>query len=145
MPQLIEELKKEHQELLDALYKIKELSIVKKEGQELLLSIKEQLLEHLRKEDRELYPYLNEKAIHDDNLRNTLDVLAFDMNEITLSVEDFFNRYSKVSQFSPPSRYIVECSNLLGKLYGRIHKEERVIYREYVKQKSQFSTKKKAQ
>ncbi len=51
MSALIEELKREHSEILAILNEVKELGILYKEGQAKLMSIKVSLLEHLWNEN----------------------------------------------------------------------------------------------
>ena len=51
MSALIEELKREHSEILAILNEVKELGILSKEGQAKLMSIKASLLEHLWNEN----------------------------------------------------------------------------------------------
>jgi len=55
---MIEELKKEHTIILDTLKNIKELNINSKEYQKVLLSARDNILTHIRKEYKELYPVL---------------------------------------------------------------------------------------
>ena len=136
MPQLIEELIKDHEMLLEKLDRVKKMSIVKSEGQETLLSIKEGLLKHLKKEDEKLYPFLNEQANHDRNLRNTLDVLASEMDQITDLAITFFNKYTKVTSGIPGTTFAMDSGKLLGKLSARIRKEEHILYDEYLRRKS---------
>ena len=68
---LIEKLKKEHSEIVAALNEVKELGILSKEGQAKLLSVKEHLLIHLKKE-----------AEHNESLKNALDLCAIDMENV---------------------------------------------------------------
>jgi len=58
---LIEELKKEHSEIIATLNEVKELGILSKEGQDKLMSLEVSLLAHLGIEDDQLYPALKKK------------------------------------------------------------------------------------
>ncbi|MFQ5962816.1 MAG: hemerythrin domain-containing protein [Candidatus Scalinduaceae bacterium] len=69
MTVLIEELKKEHSEIVAALNEVKELGILSKEGQVKLMSAKAHLLTHLKKEDEQLYPALRKEAEHNESLK----------------------------------------------------------------------------
>ena len=58
---LIEELKKEHSEIVAALNEVKKLGILSKEGQDKLMSLEASLLAHLEMEDDQLYPSLRKR------------------------------------------------------------------------------------
>lgn len=58
MTALIEELKREHSEILVILNEVEGLDILSKEGQAKLMSVITILLEHLKKEDVKFYPVL---------------------------------------------------------------------------------------
>ena len=60
-----------------------------------LLAAKSGLLAHLKKEDTQLYPVLNEAAESDANLKRTLDMLAKDMEGISKAALEFFEKYSE--------------------------------------------------
>lgn len=133
MPDLIEDLKQDHEELIEELKKVNELNISKKEGQELLFSLKERFLEHLKKEDEQLYPFLNEVAINDRSLRKTLDVLVADMDDFTGFTVSFFNKYTEITSGVVLADFMMDFERLLGKLSARIYKEEDIIFQEYLK------------
>ena len=61
MSELIEEFKRDHAEIMAILNEVKEFGILSKEGHAKLISIKEHLLAHLKKEDEKLYPALRKK------------------------------------------------------------------------------------
>lgn len=130
MANLIEELKNEHKIIGEILSRVREMGIGSKEAQELLISAKEQLLAHLKKEDSQLYPILRKKAISDERLQNTLEFFAKDMEPISEAVMSFFWKYSKgVSGLD----FAREFGRLFITLTGRIKKEEDILYREYEK------------
>ncbi len=60
MSVLIEEFKKEHNEIIAILEKVKKLGIYSEEGRSELMFAKEYLLEHLHKENEQLDPVLIE-------------------------------------------------------------------------------------
>ena len=94
MSALIEDLKKEHSEIIATLKEIKELGVLSEEGLAKLKSAKESLLEHLKKEDERLYPVLKKEAEHNKKLKELLDVFAVDMENVSKVVMEFFDKYS---------------------------------------------------
>jgi len=125
---LIEELKKEHEEISAMLQRVKEYGIGSKEGRHALLLAKEGLLAHLKKEDEELYPVLMKEADIDESFKRTLDIFAKDMAEISDFALEFFNTYSK-GELGPD--FAENVGFLFAKLSQRISKEEIVIYAKY--------------
>ena len=130
MSKLIDELKREHAVIVDGLAQLMDTVISSKEGQQLLLNVKQSLLAHLRKEDGQLYPVLNKAAEKDSALKQTLDHFARDMAEISETAIAFFDKYSGVgADIGFPADF--------GKLYAalkiRIHREVDVLYAKYEK------------
>ncbi len=130
MSKLIDELKREHAVIVDGLAQLMNTVISSKEGQQLLLNVKQSLLAHLRKEDGQLYPVLNKAAEKDSALKQTLDHFARDMAEISETAIAFFDKYSGVgADIGFPADF--------GKLYAalkiRIHREVDVLYAKYEK------------
>ncbi len=73
MKDLIDALKKEHQEILKNLAAVKHLGQHTMEGRTQLIESRNQLLAHLEREDRDLYPKLEEMAQQDPQLKEMLD------------------------------------------------------------------------
>ncbi len=69
MSPLIEEFKREHSGILDTLKEVRELGINTKKGRAKLMSVKESLLEHLKKEDEKFYPVLWQEAEQSKQLK----------------------------------------------------------------------------
>ncbi len=128
MSVLIEELKKDHSEIVAILNEVKELGILSNEGQAKLLSVKESLLAHLRKEDKQLYPVLKKGAEHNKDLKNTLDLFAIDMENVSRVVQEFFDKYSRGVSGKELQK---EFENLCEALDKRISNEEDILYDEY--------------
>ncbi len=128
MSVLIEELKKDHSEIVAILNEVKELGILSKEGQAKLLSVKESLLAHLRKEDEQLYPVLKKGAEHNKDLKNTLDLFAIDMENVSRVVQEFFDKYSRGVSGKELQK---EFENLCEALDKRVRNEEDILYDEY--------------
>jgi len=129
MSVLIEELKKDHSEIVDALNEVKELGILSKEGQSKLMSAKECLLTHIKKEDEQLYPVLRKEAENNKQLESALDLCALDMETVSRIVLEFFDKYSRRA-FSD-TELQREFENLFTALDKRIRNEEDILYGEY--------------
>ena len=130
MSALIDEFKKDHSEIIDTLKEIKELGVLSEEGQAKLISAKESLLEHLRKEDELLYPVLRKEAEHNEKLKELLDVFAKDMENVSRVVMDFFDKYS---EDVIDSAVTDEFEQLFAAFRNRIRHEEDILYEEYEK------------
>ncbi len=125
---LIEELKKEHSEIVAALNEVKKLGILSKEGQDKLISVQTSLLAHLEMEDDQLYPILRKQAEHSKDLKNTLDLFEMDMENVSTVVQDFFDKYSE--EFSG-EKLQEDFEKLFAALSKRISNEEASLYEEY--------------
>jgi hemerythrin superfamily protein len=128
MSALIEELKKDHSEIVDLLKEVKELGILSKEGQAKLLAAKAHLLKHLNKEDEQLYPVLRKKAEHNEQLKNALDLCVIDMENVSRIVQEFFDKYSRGVSGKELQK---EFENLFVALDKRVRNEEDILYDEY--------------
>lgn len=131
MAVLIEDLKKEHAEIVDVLKEVKTLGIGSKEGKAKLLLAKDGLLSHLKKEDEQLYPVLKKEAEKNPELKRTLDIFAQEMEKISGVVLSFFGKYSG----SAPSglEFAKDLGAIFTGLETRIRREENILYREYEK------------
>jgi hypothetical protein len=128
---LIEELKKEHSEILATFNEVKELGILSKEGQDKLMSLEVSLLAHLEIEDDELYPTLRKEAEHNNNIKDTLDLFAIDMENVSKIVREFFEKYSEGFSGIDLKELSEDFENLLTALTKRIGNEEESLYEEY--------------
>ena len=128
MSELIEEFKRDHAEIMAILNEAKELGILSKEGQAKLISIKEHLLAHLKKEDEKLYPALRKEAEDNERLRNTLDLFALDMETVSRVVQGFFDKYSGGEI---DGNFSESFERLSVALSTRIRNEEVALYEEY--------------
>ncbi|MCP4344460.1 MAG: hemerythrin domain-containing protein [Desulfobacterales bacterium] len=128
MSKLVDELKKEHSVIAEILNKVKSLGIVSKEGQDIFLSAKNRLLEHIRKEDKQLYPVLKKAAESDTDLKQTLDIFAKDMGGISEASSEFFEKYSEGGSGIEFAR---DFGRLFVALAHRISREENIIYAKY--------------
>lgn len=131
MPQLITELKSDHEKIVKTLSQVKELRVYSEEGQKMLGDVKAMLLSHLEKEDDQLYPKLQQAAESDSDLQRTLNTFASDMTEITSSALEFFEKYDSPDEKST-SAFIIDYGKLVGALSVRIKREENVLYEKYL-------------
>ncbi len=129
MSVLIEELKKDHSEIVDTLNEVKELGILSKEGQSKLMSAKECLLTHIKKEDEQLYPVLRKEAGNNKQLESALDLCAIDMENVSRIALEFFDKCSRRA-FSD-TELQREFENLFIALDKRIRNEYDILYDEY--------------
>lgn len=130
MAGLIEDLKKDHATIENVLGQVKDLGIGSSKGQTTLLAARQGLLAHLSKEDAQLYPALRKAAERDEKLRRTLDVFAADMQEISKTALDFFQKYASGGS---GLEFAKDFGKLVAALKQRIHKEENLLYVEYEK------------
>lgn len=128
MAKLTEELRLEHQDITAKLNKVREMGIGSPEAQKLLYLVKESLIAHLQKEDKELYPVLKQRAQTDEDLNRIMVLFAKDMDSISKAAMNFFNKYEKGGSG-------IEFSKDFGRLFvtlsGRISKEEDILYKNY--------------
>ncbi len=128
---LIDELKKEHSEILATLNEVKKLGILSKEGQDKLMSLEVSLFAHLEMEDDQLYPALRKEAEHNNSIKDTLDLFAIDMENVSKIVREFFEKYSEGFPDMEPKELSEDFENLLTALTKRICNEEESLYDEY--------------
>ncbi len=130
MSVLIEELKKEHSEIVATLNEVKELGISSKEGQAKLMSAKVSLLAHIKKEEEQFYPVLRKEAKTNKELESILDLLAVGMMDTSRVALEFFDKYSRgVSGKEFPK----EFENLFVVIGKRIRNEEDILFPVYEK------------
>tara|TARA_B100001964_G_scaffold201280_1_gene228880 strand:- start:106 stop:519 length:414 start_codon:yes stop_codon:yes gene_type:complete len=128
---LIEELKKEHSEILATLNEVKQLGILSEEGQDKLISLEVGLLAHLEMEDDQLYPALKKEAEHSNSIKDTLELFAIDMENVSKIVREFFEKYSEGFSGVELDQLSEDFENLFSALTKRICNEEESLYEEY--------------
>lgn len=128
MTKLIDELKKDHETITETLQKVKESGIGSTQAQSILMSAKGVLLEHLKKEDAELYPVLEKSAINDEKLRNDLDIFAQDMDKVSSAALEFFDKYTSGGD---SIEFASDYGKLVATLVSRIRREESILYKRY--------------
>lgn len=130
MSLLIDDLKKQHSEIFAELKEANDLGIITKDGQYKLLSTKADLLAHLKKEDEHLYPVLRKEAEINKHLESTLDSFSSEMENISRSALEFFDKYS---DGVIDSKYVEAFETLYAALSARMKNEESVLFAEYEK------------
>ncbi len=128
MSALIEEFKKEHSEVIEALKEVEELGILTKEGQAKLMSVKSTLLDHLKDEDEKFYPVLWKEAEQNKRLKEELEVFAEDLESVSRIVLEFFDRYDKGVL---DTRLLADYETLFMVLRNRMRNEENFLYGEF--------------
>ncbi|ULA62587.1 MAG: Hemerythrin domain-containing protein [Nitrospira sp.] len=125
MAELIQELKEHHTHLLSILQLAKINGVATLETRELLRSARTTLLDHLRKEDVELYPVLRTAAIKDPAIQDMLETFANDMAETSKVAIGFFKKWDQGETDHDLSK---EFGLLQAKLVSRIRREEELLY-----------------
>jgi regulator of sigma D len=128
MSALIEELKREHSEIVAMLNEIERLEILSKEGQSKLMPAKERFLTHLKKEDEQFYPVLRKDAENNKQLESALDLCAIDMENVSRIVLEFFDKYYGGVIDEDFQR---EFERFFAAINKRIEAEEDILYDEY--------------
>lgn len=125
MKTLISELKQEHNSLREQVALIKKQGIVSAEGFNSLQHLRELLQAHILREEIDLYPQLELAAKNDDDLRIMLDRFQGEMQEITSTADQFFQRYNNRTQSLDFAR---DVARLFSILTNRMVTEETVLY-----------------
>ena len=128
MSRLVEELKNDHNVIVEMLMEVSKLGVSSKEGKDKLISAKLGLLSHLKKEDESLYPVLKKASETDPALKQTLELFVRDMEVTSKAVMQFFDKYSSGSAGTD---FAKACGALFSDLKMRIWKEENILYAKY--------------
>ncbi len=130
MSVLIEEFKREHSEIVDALKEVEELGILTEEGKAKLMSVKPSLIEHLCKEDGKLYSVLWVETKQNKMLQEKLAIYAEDLENVSSVVFEFFDKCDK---WVLGDKLVEEFEHLCKVLRYRMGNEENSLYVEYEK------------
>ena len=130
MSTLIEEFKREHSEIIEALKEVRELDIHTKKGKARLMSVKASLLEHLKEEDEKFYPVLRKEAEQNKKLKKALEVFAKELVSVSRVVFGFFDRFTNGVL---GARLLGDFETLFMVLRYRMGNEESFLYGEYEK------------
>ncbi len=130
MSTLIEGFKREHSVIIDALKDARELGFLTKKGQSKLLSVKANLLEHIKEEDEKFYPVLWKEAERNKKLKEGLGVFAKDWGNVSSIAFGVLDRYEKGVLCE---RHLLDFATLYTVLHNRMKNEEDFLYGEYEK------------
>ena len=127
---LTQELIGDHQALFALLDEVRDLGIGSPEGRSKLMGAKKLFLAHLAKEDRHLYPKLEQAAKEDRQLETLYSRFASEMDEISRFAVEFFEHPWAESER-------MEFAKKFGRLYVILHqrmsREESALYPEFDK------------
>ncbi len=128
MPNLLENLKDDHKQILDILSDVKKLGIASRAGREKLLAAKALLLSHIRKEDELFYPALHQAAERNEGLQHTLKYFSDDMEQVSRKALDLFDKYAGGAS---ADEFAGEIKILYMTLKDRIRTEEEILFKKY--------------
>ena len=129
MIELVEELKKGHSLVIEALKQARKLGIDTKEGQNEILSAKDTILAHMKKEDEEFYHVLRKAAESNGKLKELIAEFDNDINEISHYSSEFFDNKNAAMG----SNFASEVENFIAILDRRILREETFLFKEFKK------------
>lgn len=136
MPQLIKELKDEHNTLKSLLFMIKNDQMSYDEKLSMVQTSKKKLLEHLQKEDLQLYPVLRNHAETDPMLAQKLILFDKNMGDVTKKALHFYEKYDKGWSGNKRFTFIMDLAELTTLLDRRLKIEEANLYPEYETRRS---------
>ena len=128
MTELVEDLKAEHANIVEVLLAVYEMGVHTEAGRRKLLSAKNGLLAHLRREDDQLYPALLKAAEDDPIVEDAMAYFQEDMVSVSNLALAFFDKYADETD---AGGFADDFATLAALLTQRIRKEEAVIYRMY--------------
>lgn len=128
MKPFIDELSKEHEEIIQRLQKAKLLGVHTMEGRNYLSETRNLLISHLDKEDDTLFPTLRKAAKIDKRLEHQLNIFDDEMQGISQFCVRFFEKYEANGG---GVEFLRDFDLLAKSLENRINKEETVLYAHY--------------
>ena len=126
---LVEELKRGHSLIIETLKQARKLGIDTKEGQNEILSAKDTILAHMKKEDEEFYHVLRKAAESNGKLKELIAEFDNDINEISRYSTEFFDN----KNVAMGSNFASEVENFIAILDRRILREETFLFKEFEK------------
>lgn len=130
MSAYIQELKREHEQLLAVLLEAQKLGLATEQGRGKLMECKSLLSGHLRKEDTKLYPVLSKLSAGDSAALKMVKDFSSEMNGLSRSIIDFIN---KAANSDINMEYAKELGRIISGIRMRIRKEEMQLYPLYEK------------
>lgn len=129
MRRLIDELLSEHKKLFALLDEVRNIS--NQNAKEKLIESKNLFLEHLEKEDKELYSKFDEAKSMGINVSENVIQFKTEMTDISKEVINFFNKYK--SAIENKIQFASDFGEIYSLLKIRINKEELQLYPIYNK------------
>ena len=130
MSGLIDELKKEHSEILAVLSELMGKGITLDDMENNLLLAKDLILNHLQKEDKTIYPILKEAAKNNDELQAKLERFEKDRKKVTQFSLKLFHKYLQKEEKIYKA---LDIEKLIIIIRKRIEFEENDLFPEYKK------------
>ncbi len=128
MSRLLEELMSEHKAILDILGQVKKRGISSRAGQEKLISARDLLVAHIRKEDEKYYPELRRAAENNEELKILLDYFVKDMEDVSKKAMQLFDKYAHGGN---EEAFAGEIKLLYMVLKDRIRTEEETLFKKF--------------
>ena len=125
MGNLTDKLRREHAAITEALQAVNELGIGTKEGTAVLLGAKHLLLNHLAREDRELYPVLRRAAAERPEIHRIVEHFAAEMEAVSAAALAFFAKYE---HGGGGLEFGSDYGQLMARLSARMSREEHRLY-----------------
>jgi len=127
---IVDQLKQEHSKILVHLREVKKQGIHTMEGRNALMAAKDLLCQHLKNEDKKLYPGLKKLAKNNKKTKAMIAEFIEEMKEASKFCQAFFEKYA-IS--GGGIEFFQDFEKLYNLLKNRIQKEESVLYPEYKK------------
>ncbi len=124
MPDLIDELEREHATILGHLETIRDAKFVREIAAKELVKAKALIVAHLAKEDEKLYKPLMAHAA----AQTTAKLFQERMQAITVDVVAFFDKYDLSKSQDLGLDFVRDLGIVIGKLKTRIAQEEERLY-----------------
>ena len=115
---IVDQLEKEHAVILSLLEEARQAGITTADGFGKLRKAKSVILNHLEKEEREIYPRLREEAHMASEFKDEMSTLS----------KTFLDFYARCESGAAPAELAAEAGRVVGALKMRIVREERVLY-----------------
>lgn len=128
MSNLTVTLKSQHQQVANILEEVQRIGIGKPEALIKLKTAKSHLLAHFKLEETQLYPALFKAAEQNVALKQTLAMLAKDMEGVSKEVLSFFEKCDKSDD---QLRLATDFGRVVFLLKTRIRREEETLYKEF--------------
>jgi len=126
---LIDKLTKEHKDVVALLQEVQSKGIDSKKGRKKLLAAEDLFIEHLQREEDDLYPALQAAAVDNVELQDMLKEKYRDLQDVTLAAIAFFDKYSSTKK---APEFEQDFKQLFLVLTERIWVEQAEIFPIYV-------------